>query len=735
MNGTSPKKRKAPGAFEHRKICLIGGSSFQQSALFASLETKYYQVNTSTVSKLITYKESADVIFVNRHTSGSKEYDMPHEIDHRAIWSLLAWLKPDVVIGLCSVGSLCPELLPCGSLCLPTDWLNANFAPAHYHSDHRAHVKPQLSLGHREVVLRALQAEQLLPALFPPARELVYVQTQGPRFETRAEVRLLARFGEVVGMTAGDEATMACETGIPYFMLCVVDNVGHGLDADSALDNMDNFKLAQKQNVAKLERACMLALHALVKTPLPKELHLTYVHRLIYAKYIATVDLSDRVITNGVVALDVQGQIVAVHAADGEASPKYSAPHVTQLNDHLLTPGLVNAHTHAAMCLMRGFGDDLEMTTWLITKIWPAEAKCVSPEFVRFGTTCAVEEMLSSGTTCFLDFYFFPEEIAKVCGEAGMRVVVGMPVIAFPNAMAKDGGDHLRLAQEQFEKAEQYGDLVSFGIAPHAMYSVDESDVVKCKQLAAQHGAIFHTHLHETREEVESSLALNTKSPVCHRCNQASTPLANLDRLQLLDRTCSFAHCCHLSSEEIALLAAKECSVVHCPSSNLKLASGFCPTAKLVDAGVNVCIGTDGACSNNSLDMLAEMKLVALLGKGVAQDATKLSCRQVLRMATLNGAKALGLEAKIGSIEVGKSADLMAVEITNRNACRPVFDPVATLVYSATKDCVSHVWVRGEPKVVDFARVGPLLSEREMRHEGEKWEQIMRNVEAELNEV
>jgi 5-methylthioadenosine/S-adenosylhomocysteine deaminase len=376
----------------------------------------------------------------------------------------------------------------------------------------------------------------------------------------------------------------------------------------------------------------------------------------------------------------------------------------------------------------------------LVTKIWPAEAKFVSRPYVRDWTRLAIEEMIASGTTAMQDLYFFPEEIEAVCNELGMRAVIGQCVIEFPTPMAKDGDDYMRLMRERlaaYSKENRNGErLVTIAITPHAPYSVSEEHILEAKALAAEYGCVFHTHLHETEEEISASVNLDKKNGFCHRCDIACRPLSNLHRIGILDSTCSFAHMTQLEPEEIQLLAEKQCHVVHCPSSNMKLASGFCPVAALLEKGVNVALGTDGAASNNSLDMVAEVKLAALLGKGVAKSATAVNAKEALRMATINGAKALGLGNTCGSIEVGKRADLVAVDLSNRNSCRPVYDPVATFVYSAGRECVRSVWIDGNAKLINNVRVNAPIetSEVELRRCAERWQARMEEVVKELNE-
>jgi 5-methylthioadenosine/S-adenosylhomocysteine deaminase len=365
------------------------------------------------------------------------------------------------------------------------------------------------------------------------------------------------------------------------------------------------------------------------------------------------------------------------------ADERFAAYEKVELGEHALIPGLVNAHTHAAMALMRGLADDLPLMRWLEEHIWPAETKHVSPQFVRDGTLLACAEMLRGGVTCFNDMYFFPAAALEAAQEAGMRVALGMIVFDFPSAYGADPDDYLAKGlalRDQWQESP----LVSFCLAPHAPYTVSDATFGKVAKLAAEVDVPVHVHVHETEQEIERSLA-----------EHGVRPLARLERLGLLGPGLIAVHAVHLTDPEIALLAKHGASVAHCPSSNLKLASGFAPAAKLAAAGVNLCFGTDGAASNNRLDIFAEMRLGALLAKAVARDAQALPARAALRAATLGGAQALGLEARIGSIEPGKYADLAAVRLAGPELS-PLYDPVSQLVYAAGREHVSDVWIAGK---------------------------------------
>ena len=401
---------------------------------------------------------------------------------------------------------------------------------------------------------------------------------------------------------------------------------------------------------------------------------------LIHARWVVPVEPAGAVLEDHAVAV-TDGRIEAV-LPQAEARARFPSHEELVLETHVLIPGLVNAHTHAAMSLMRGLADDLSLMRWLEEHIWPAEQKHVSPEFVRDGTLLACAEMLRGGITCFSDMYFFPEASLEAALACGLRSVHGLIVIEFPSAYASDPEDYLRkgLALRDRYREEP---LASFTFAPHAPYTVSDASFRRIAALSAELDLPVHVHLHETADEVARSVA-----------EHGVRPLERLGRLGLLGPGLIAVHAVHLSAGEVQSLARYGASVVHCPSSNLKLASGFAPVASLLQAGVNVALGTDGAASNNRLDLFQEMRTAALLAKAVSGDAEALPAHAALRMATLAGARALGLDERIGSIAAGKQADLVAVDLSAPELV-PCFDPVSHLVYAAGREHVSHVWVGG----------------------------------------
>jgi 5-methylthioadenosine/S-adenosylhomocysteine deaminase len=402
---------------------------------------------------------------------------------------------------------------------------------------------------------------------------------------------------------------------------------------------------------------------------------------LINARWVVPVEPAGAVLERHAVAVQA-GRIEAV-LPSAQAAERYPDYARIDLPGHALMPGLVNAHTHAAMALMRGIADDLPLMRWLEEHVWPVEAKHVSAEFVKDGTLLACAEMLRGGVTCFNDMYYFPEAALEAALQAGMRAALGLIVIEFPSAYATDAQAYLAQGLALRDRWREHP-LVSFCLAPHAPYTVSDATFRKVAQLAAELELPVHVHVHETAGEVERSVA-----------EHGARPLERLAGLGLLGPGLIAVHAVHLTPAEIALLARHSASVAHCPSSNLKLASGMAPVAPLLAAGVNVALGTDGAASNNRLDMFEEMRLAALLAKAAAGDAEAMPAHAALRAATLGGAMALGAEARLGSIEAGKAADLVAVALDDV-ALQPVYDVVSHLVYACGREHVTDVWVGGE---------------------------------------
>jgi len=362
---------------------------------------------------------------------------------------------------------------------------------------------------------------------------------------------------------------------------------------------------------------------------------------------------------------------------------KYQAIETRELEGMLLAPGLINAHGHAAMTLFRGLADDLPLQRWLKDHIWPAESRWVDEDFVRCGTELAIAEQIKGGISCFSDMYFYPSVVSELVHKHGVRAQITIPVLDFPVPDARDADEALRKGVALFDDLKHHPRItIAFG--PHAPYSVADDKLESIRVLVAEMDAGIHMHVHETAHEVQEALR-----------KHGERPLARLARLQLLGPRFQAVHMTQVDDDDLALLTEHNCSVIHCPESNLKLASGFCPVERLWEAGINVAVGTDGAASNNDLDLLGETRTAALLAKAVAGSATALDAHRALRMATLNGARALGIDEHTGSLEIGKFADLVALDLSGL-AQQPVYDPVSQLIYSTSRDTVRHVWVGGK---------------------------------------
>jgi len=405
---------------------------------------------------------------------------------------------------------------------------------------------------------------------------------------------------------------------------------------------------------------------------------------LIHARWVVPVEPAGAVYEHHSVVVD-GGRIRAV-LPQSAARAHFEADTVTELPDHALIPGLVNLHVHAAMNLMRGIADDLPLMRWLQEAIWPAETRHVSADFVRDGSLLAAAEMLRGGITTVNDMYFHPEAAAEAFDRAGMRAVVGAILVDFPTPYASDIDDYVRKGLAARDRWRSHP-RIRFSVAPHAPYTVSDAGLERAVALADELGLPLHMHVHETAGEIADAVAAH-----------GMRPLARLARLGVLGRNFIGVHAVHLDASDLELLARHACSVAHCPTSNMKLASGIAPVPSLLAAGVRVGLGTDGAASNNRLDLFQEMRHAALLAKVGALDATVVPAHAALRMATLAGAEALELDAHIGSITPGKQADLCAVDL-GELLSRPCFDPVSHLVYVAGREQVSHVWIDGEVRV------------------------------------
>ena len=386
------------------------------------------------------------------------------------------------------------------------------------------------------------------------------------------------------------------------------------------------------------------------------------------------------VLTKHVIAI-ADGKIAAI-VPESEAS-QFEAKEVVELPGEIVMPGFVNLHLHAAMNLLRGVGPDLSLMDWLQKKVWPLEGRLMSPEFVYEGSRLAGEEMVQSGVTCTNDHYFFPVDAAAGLRESGMKCAVSAFLIGFPSAWAKTDDEYLKKAGEVIEHFR--GDpMVHVTVSPHAPYTVSDDAMKKLAALSERNNLPIHIHVQETESEVSNSLK-----------QYGMRPIERLKKLGIVNERLISVHSVHLSDSDIDTLAKAGSSVCHCPSSNLKLASGFAPVAKIMDAGINLGIGTDGVASNDKLDMLGETRLAALLAKAVAKDPTAAPVHKMLYAATMGGAKALGWDREIGSLEAGKSADLFSCLLEEITSI-PVLEPAAQLLYSAGRESITHVWINGQ---------------------------------------
>ncbi len=408
--------------------------------------------------------------------------------------------------------------------------------------------------------------------------------------------------------------------------------------------------------------------------------------KIISPSWIAPVVPRDTLLTG--YSLVIQNELIHTLLPSEQARTQFPGADEVRLDNHLLTPGFINAHGHAAMALLRGVADDREMMDWLTNWIWPIEGQLVNEQFVYDGTRLAITEMIMGGTTCAAETYFFPEAAARAFTDMHFRAQVGMPVLQFDNAWAKGEEDHIHKGLA-FRDSIRNEPLLTAAFAPHAPYSVTDSGFDRVRLYAEQLDTAIHLHLHETASEVSDSL------------NESGLrPIARMHKLGILSASLQAVHMTQLREDEIELIAANGAQVVHCPESNMKLASGICPVAQLIDAGINVALGTDGAASNNDLDIIQEARTASMLSKVTTGDATSLSANQCLEMMTIAGARFLGIADETGSLEPGKQADLCAIDLSGPTF-QPLFNPVSQLIYTATSRDVSDVWIAGRQLLSD----------------------------------
>ncbi len=427
---------------------------------------------------------------------------------------------------------------------------------------------------------------------------------------------------------------------------------------------------------------------------------------IIKSKWIIPVVPENRVFTDCAIA--IKDGVIVTLAPTSEIDKQFSAQSTIELGRHILIPGLINSHGHAAMSLLRGFADDLPLQQWLEQHIWPAEGQFVDRDFAHAGVQLAMAEMIRSGTTCFTDMYFFPDEAAACAQQAGLRAQINAPILDFPTVWAQNADEYIDKAIAVHDD-HRSSDIISVGFGPHAPYTVSDKPFQRIAILSEELQASIHIHLHETAFEVSQALSDTGKRPI-----------QRLNELNVLSPLTQCVHMTQVDDSDIALLKQTGAHVIHCPESNMKLASGFCPVAKLLSNNINVAIGTDGVASNNDLDMFGEMQTTALLAKAVAEDASAVSAHQALKMATLNAATAMGKESIIGSLEAGKQADMTAIAVEDIESS-PMFDPISHCVYTNNAHRVSHVWVKGKSLLKD--RALQTLNEKEILQQTHYWQE------------
>lgn len=430
---------------------------------------------------------------------------------------------------------------------------------------------------------------------------------------------------------------------------------------------------------------------------------------IISASWIFTSNLEGQLLSDYSIVIE-NDKIIDLVPQD-KVFDEYEANDTYQLTNHILIPGLINTHTHAAMSLFKGFADDLPLQDWLNDYIWPAEKEFINSSFVKDGSILALSEMIKSGVTTFNDMYFFPDATAEAVKELGVRSNIGLVVLDFPTNYATDPEDYL-LKGFEFRDKWRNEELITTSIAPHAPYSVSDEAFTLINTYSEELSINIHTHLHETQWEIEDSIE-----------KYGITPVQRLNNLGIIGPSLMAVHCVHLNDQDMATLAKNKVSIVHNPSSNMKLGSGIADIAKMLKQNLNISLGTDSSASNNRLDIMEEMRLAALLIKGSTKSPESFSANEAIKMATINGAKALGLESIIGSIEKNKKADLVAIDL-NSIENQPIYNPLTTLVYSSSRSDVSYVWIDGEIKLKDKKLVK--IDEERIIQLAKKWQRKLK---------
>lgn len=434
------------------------------------------------------------------------------------------------------------------------------------------------------------------------------------------------------------------------------------------------------------------------------------VDQLIHAKWIITCEDNNRVLENHAMAVK-DGKILSILPAK-EAALKYQADAQQHYSTHAVLPGFINSHTHIPMNVFRGIADDMELMDWLTDHIWPAETKWVSEELVYDASLMAMGEMIRCGTICFNDMYFFLGATAKAAEISGMRANIGMTVIDVPTAWAKTTDEYFAKAIDFYQQYKNNARITPT-LAPHSTYTVSIENLIKVKQLADDFKLKINIHLQEAPSEVQRSMELHNKRPL-QRLHEIGMVAPNLIAI----------HMTQLDDRDFEILQQTKPSIIHCPESNMKLASGACQVEKLTRLGINVAIGTDGAASNNDLDMISEMRSANFLGKLTANDPKALPAEQTLKMATINGARALGIDHITGSLIAGKSADFIAIDLEQIET-QPLYHPISAVVYAASRHQVTDVWVAGKQLLKNRQLV--TLDEKELLNKAKTWRNKIKN--------
>lgn len=428
------------------------------------------------------------------------------------------------------------------------------------------------------------------------------------------------------------------------------------------------------------------------------------VQQIVHARWIITCEEQNRILENH--ALILQNEWIVDIVPSHVAKEKYTSDHIEHFTTHAIMPGLINTHTHLAMNLFRGLADDLALMDWLNNHIWPAERQWVSHDFVKDASLCAMAEMIRGGSTCFNDMYFYLQATAQAADIAGVRGSIGITVIDFPTGWAQNVDEYFEKGIAFYQEYQSHP-RIRTTLAPHAIYTVAEKNLMRVQEVAETYDLKINMHVQETADEVNQSIAQTKKRP-----------LKRLQDIGFVTPRLIAVHMTQINDEDIAILQEGRPSIVHCPESNMKLASGICPVTEFQSKGLNVALGTDGAASNNDLDMVGEMRSAALLGKLSTLNPLATPAEEILKMATLHGARALGIDDITGSLEKGKAADFIAINLDELETL-PIYHPVSQIVYASSRQQVTDVWVAGKRLLKN--RELTTLDIKELKQKANQW--------------